>query len=255
MVIRSLLKHEDLLLVTLFAFGAVFAVLIQAPPIVRLIPALPLVFYAPGHVLVSALFPPRSLPALERLLMSVGGSIAITILVGLSVAVTPFGLGPVTWTVALASITVLGVAVAWLRRRGAYPGSPASRLPRIKLRDGLPMLVAGVGTVAILIGTRTMAADQEPAPPAQLWLLPGDPGSPVARLGMRADGIGGDYTIRLTSAGLLLQEFAIRVDAEGSWERDITLSDEARRQPIVGRLYDDASDTELRFVVLQPPTN
>ncbi len=37
------------------------------------------------------------------------------------------------------------------------------------------------------------------------------------------------------------------------WQQDLVFDAEDREQPIVGRLYAEGDDTELRFVVLQPP--
>ncbi len=210
-----------------------------------------MILLAPGYVLQSALLPVPPLPALDRLLISFGGSIVITILVGLLLAWVRIPLVPISWTAALALFTIIGAGLAVLRRRGSKPASPERALPRVRLRDALPIALAGVGIVAIFVGTRTIAGDQEPAAPAQLWLLPAVDGSTGARLGMRA-GDGGDYTIRVTSAGVLLQEYAIRLDPEQAWEQHVVLSADDRRQPIVGRLYTDVSETELRFVVLQP---
>jgi len=235
---------------SLAALTSVLAVVVDAPPLVRLVPALLLVLFAPGYVFQSFVFAGGELPTLERLVISVAGSIVLTILVGLILAAMAIRLEPASWAVALALLTFVGAPIASLRRRRRPTVARGVERPSMRRRDAVPLVLAGLATIAIIAGTRTIAADQEPPGPPQLWLLPSEGGF-GAYLGMSAGGLGGSYTIRLTSAGELLQEFNISLVAHEGWEQDVVFDANDRTQPIVGRLYDDADD-ELRFVVLNP---
>jgi hypothetical protein len=249
-----LLSHPDLLVLSVLALLAVLAVLLNLHPVVRLSLALPLVLVAPGHVLISALLPDRPLGPIERTLVAVAGSIVVTILLGLVMAGIGIPLNPATWTAGLAIFTVAGAAIAWYRMRRSRRPSTFDDVPVMRARDAIPMLLALVGVIAIVVGTRVIAAGNEAGVPEQLWLLPADDGSLNARLGMRASDEGGSYLIRLTSAGEELEEFSLPNMQPGQvWQQVVIFDAEDRDQPIVGRLYAEGSDTELRFVVLQSP--
>jgi Protein of unknown function (DUF1616) len=251
---RRIVPYPDLLLIALIGIAAVVAVVLNLPVVLRLVLALPLVFFVPGYALVSALFPARPLPALERLLISVGASFAITILAGLVVA-RVFGLSATSWTVTLALFGVVGAGLAWLRRTRSSDTRPTLQLPAISTRDALPVAVAALAAIAIVVGTRMIAAQQEAPPPAQLWLVPVADGSFDARLGVRAGPAGGTYAVQLTSAGVAVEQFDISLAPGETWETVVDLTAEERQRPIVGRLYEGGSELELRFVVLQPPVD
>ena len=91
----------------------------QGPPYIYLRYALgPLfVLYLPGFALIESLFPRRGdLPPLERLVLSIGLSLALVPLVGLLLNYTPWGirLGPIF--VSMASLTVALAAAAAARK-------------------------------------------------------------------------------------------------------------------------------------------
>ena len=239
------------MLLSLLALAAVLAVVFNLHPVARLILALPLVLFAPGYVLNQAVLPAKPLGPIERGLVGVAASIVVTILLGLVLAGIGVPLNPNSWTVALAMFTIVGSAVAWFRLGHKRSPAPIDELPAMRARDAIPMLVALVGVIAIVIGTRVIAANNEASVAEQLWLLPASDGSLNARLGMRASDDGGSYVIRLTSAGEVLEEFPLQLDPAQVWQQDVIFDAEQRDQPIVGRLYVQGNDTELRFVVLQ----
>src|SRR5438445_9531565 len=81
--------------------------------------AILLVLFAPGYVLVAALFPSnRELDWIERIALSFGLSIAVVPLLGLLLNFTPWGIrfAPVVVTITLFSIGV-GYAAYWRRMR------------------------------------------------------------------------------------------------------------------------------------------
>jgi hypothetical protein len=249
---RRLLDHTDLLLAAVAALLPLAAVELGLLPLVRTIVAVPLVVFLPGYALVSALFPVLVIPAVERLLMAVGSSLALVIATGLALAWAGIGLAPVSWAVALATITIIGLAVAWARRlrQGlAGPGLSVATMPRIA---ALMVLIAVLVVTDSVLGSRLVATEQQSPAPAELWMIPVDQQPANARLGVRAGGDGGHFVVRLSSEGVELQEFDLDLQPEQVWETLISFTPEVRARPVVARLYQDGSDTEMRYVVLQP---
>jgi hypothetical protein len=244
-------RYADLLLIIIIALAATDAVGLDAPSYLRFIPVVPLVLFVPGYLLVGALFPTAHLSGLERVLISVGSSIALVILTGLALALLGLPLVPFLWTVALASIAVIGALIVGLRRARAGYRRPGIQFSISRL-DALFLVVAGVSLVGILAWDAVTTAQMEGPPPAQLWLLPADGGAPVAQLGVRAGSPGGNYMVRLTSSGVPLYEYDISLAASEIWVMTVPFTAEQRALPVVARLYEEPTDTEIRFVVLQP---
>lgn len=253
--LRVFAYHVDLWLAVLLVIGAMAAVDLNLGTLARVLLGVPLVLFLPGYALVSALFPTQVIPAVERLLLALGASIALAIVVGLALALMGVLLTPSSWTVALALLTMIGVVVAWARRlrHGVTgPGFAFVTMPRL---SALMVVVAVLGAINILVGSNLVAQDQASPAPAQLWMVP-IPGQPdEAQLGMRAGADGGSYLIRLSSSGTTLQEFNIDVAPGQEWVTNVVFAVAVRADPIVARLYFDGSDTEMRFVVLEPATN
>jgi hypothetical protein len=252
---RRLLDHLDIWLAALVALAAVASVGYDLAPVLRTLLAAPLVLFLPGYALLSLLFPAPIIPAVERVLLSAGGSIAVAILSGLALAWAGVSLSPVSWSVTLAVITLVGLAFTWLRRvrRGLTgPSASFATMPRL---GALMVLVAVLGALNVLAGSRLVASEQASPAPAELWMVPiaGQPNE--VQLGMRAGASGGQYAIRLSASGIVIHEFTVSVAAEQSWTTRVDFSSDARALPIVARLYEDGSDSEIRYVVLQPVTN
>ncbi|WP_049925903.1 DUF1616 domain-containing protein [Halopiger goleimassiliensis] len=138
---RVLLERTPADLIGVGGFAALAAVLLAAldvaSPVVRGAIGFPLLFFAPGYAVVSALFPRRTVPRdlrasdssgetrtvtdVERIALSFGLSVAVVPLVGL---VTAFLFGTVTGPSAVGAIataTVVGVALATVRRGRVPP--------------------------------------------------------------------------------------------------------------------------------------
>jgi len=126
------------LLVTLLAVDSV---------VLRTIFALPLVFVLPGYALVRAVFTRREIGITERLLFSVGLSLALTILGGVLLNLTPWGLQPVSWAVWLWSLTAAACLAALLLRRPALAVDAASHR-WLGVGQRIPQLI----TAAVLLG-------------------------------------------------------------------------------------------------------
>ena len=244
--------HVDLIVCAVVAVVASTLTFQDAAPVIRSIVAIPLVLFLPGYVMLEALFPARVLPAIERLLVSLGTSLALTIVVGLAIAAVRVPLEPRSWVVAL-TLLVLALALAALFRRLRLgisgPGLPISGVPRGgAVLLGLALLLAA----DVVLGSRLIATDQRPPAPLQLWMVPVDDQPADALIGVRAGGAAADYRLIISAAGEDIYEFDLELTAGETWERTVTFASDLREVPIVARLYEGTSAAETRWVVLQP---
>lgn len=83
----------------------------------RAVLGLPLVFFIPGYVCVSALFPLESeLDTIERIALSIGLSICIVIFTGFMLNYTSFGIRIPSILFSLSAFTLIMTAICALRR-------------------------------------------------------------------------------------------------------------------------------------------
>jgi uncharacterized membrane protein len=98
----------------------------------RVIVSIPFLLFAPGYALVAALFPEapkneqetlpnRPLTGLERLVMSLGSSVALIPLIGFTLNFTPAGIGLIPMLIAISIFTVICIAIAAKRRLALEP--------------------------------------------------------------------------------------------------------------------------------------
>jgi len=78
-----------------------------------------LILFLPGYSLIEMLYPKKELDALTRLALSIGLSLALVPLVGLSLNYTPFGIRLLPVAFSLSGLTLVFLVVA-LRRKHAY---------------------------------------------------------------------------------------------------------------------------------------
>ena len=102
-------KSVDLYFVMLFTALAYLFVLVSPfnQTVLRIPFALLLLLFLPGYVLISAMFPRRNeISGIERFVLSVGMSIAITVFDGFAISVTPLRLRPYSIVISLSMITL-----------------------------------------------------------------------------------------------------------------------------------------------------
>jgi len=143
------------------------------PPIVVGILALPFILLVPGNALISAIFPESSLSKLERFLFAIGLSLAVVILSGLALNISPWGLQTNSWLNILSVITLVASVIAiWRREKIPAKESTPERfyLPaRQVLLLGLALLVIGFS----LNLTLTPRSPDNSQGYTSLWILPG----------------------------------------------------------------------------------
>src|SRR5215216_7668614 len=122
-------KAFDLIVCSALAAVAMTQALL-APDVgaARALLGLPLVLFAPGYAIVAAAFPSSRLGRIERLLFSLGASLAAAALAGLLLHWTALGLRPAAWAVALGNLTLVACLVALIRRWRQPALTPGSSL-------------------------------------------------------------------------------------------------------------------------------
>ena len=247
---RALAVQLDLAICLAVALSAFVATLLNVPIILRLPLVAALVLFIPGYGLLSALMVGSGLSALERTMVAIAVSVALTILTGLLMALFGLPIERMNWVYALTAISVAGLLVGWVRRWQKGIEGPRTALMRTPVRQTALVVIAALILVNIVAASRIIASNQLGDPPAQLWMLEGS--NPyTADLGFRADANGGAYRLVLSSAGETVQQWTVSAGPSETWETQVALTPEQRSVPLVARLYAGDSQVEMRYVVLQ----
>lgn len=240
--------------------AAVLALLVPADIVLIRILTLPLVLVLPGYALTSALFPNRSLGVPERLVFSLGLSLAVVILGGLALNWTPFGLRASSWAVLLSGITLGASAVALVRQQEQSMSAPGwLRVGNVgfTLRRGLLLGLAAAivcGAVAVSI----IGAERQPHPGfTQLWILPagGANAEDVVHLGVsNMESTAMEYRLDVNVDSKVVKEWpSIDLEPHEKWEATLVLlpTGSAGTARVEADLYRaDAPTTIYRHVVL-----
>lgn len=187
--------------------------------------ALPLVLVLPGYSIMAAMFSRRAPSFAERLLLSVGLSLAITVLGGLVLHLTPWGLQKYSWVSLLAGITLSGSALALMRRRGQVPTAPVRSAPHFSLSQGLLLLLAAA-VVLTAIGLAAVGANRQPTRFTQLWMLPvAGAARDRVRLGVsNMESVQMTYRLELAIGNTTIDEWQIiRLEPGERWETTVAL--------------------------------
>lgn len=211
-------RITDLFIVAAVAFTAALLASLEIDYVLfRLVFGLPLALFLPGYALCAALFPQPGPGKVERILLSLGISVAIASLGGLLLHWTPWGLSPGSWGLLLSGITGAACLLAVRRRT-------ETRLYQDELEESPFVFDArqlALFGLAALVAVLAFGIARVPTSPdglqgyTMLWLLPSaeDPA----------------LEVRL---GILSQEFAdtsyrleLKIDGKGAGEwPDIRLS-------------------------------
>jgi uncharacterized membrane protein len=253
----------------------------------RMLLALPLVLFLPGYALTAAVFPTQRTGAAERLLFSLGLSLAVAVFGGLLLQWTSLGLRPEAWAVVLGNATLMACLVALMRRwrRPAESPSPPTPLSHVGrggattplphewakgLGDGGPATRRGaglrlahgvqLGLAAVLVGTALVVsrdgASQQAGGFTQLWMLPaGDASQDTMRLGITNRELEEvRYRVLVTSNGTTVGSWPlIRLGPNEQWESTVALAAaQPHAETVEALLYRlDAPDTLYRRVVVR----
>lgn len=248
-------NSPDLILIALWTAVAVFVGLIGVEnTLIRLIFALPLVFFFPGYSVVSALYSRRRLSDTARFLFAGALSIALTALGGLALHAVGIRLAPASWLLFLSLITLAAAVVASVRR--------GRRDASVHAGIGLgfsQFLLLGLAVVlfGLAFGVAREGALQQDIPHfTQLWILPSEQETQTTvELGIRNEE-SRKVTYRLVASRgdeLLGVWEPIELAAGEEWLTSITVPQTfISAEPIVANLYRlDEPDVVYRSVSLR----
>ena len=205
---------------------ALLSIMLAVVPIdigaIRAIVAVPAVLFAPGYIIIRLALPGNRMDLLERWALIVAMSIATTILCGVALNFTPFGLGVVPFTVSLGLVTLAGLVVVLVR------SGQSSDLPPLALGRGqlmwLGFAVAFV-IVACIVSVQGTKQYQNTAF-TQVWLTSG--GGNAMTLGVHNDeGHTETYRVQLLldDRPVPVQEWsAVTIGTSQTWQSNVTLN-------------------------------
>jgi uncharacterized membrane protein len=261
------MKHNAFDLVICSALAVVALLLaLFAPELgpARALVGLPMALFIPGYALVAAAFPSRRLGTIERLLFSLGASLALAALAGLLLHWTALGLRPAAWAIVLGNLTLLASLVALVRRwqtlrvssRPFVDQERRSRLPHLTLVEGGLLGLAMLLVVSALLIARDGALQQRATGFTQLWVLPDSAAKQESvRLGVsnREPGNVG-YRLLVTASGTIIGSWPrITLGPDEQWEATVALPTaqpvSTTVEAVLYRL--DAPDTAYRRVLFQ----
>jgi uncharacterized membrane protein len=271
----------DLIICSSLAVMAItLALLAPEIGVARAIVGLLLVLFVPGYALVAAAFPSGRLGMIERLLFSVGVSLAAAALAGLLLHWTALGLRPAAWAMVLGNLTLVANLVALIRRwrssriPSAYtngletgalvlesPWPFADRDAKSRIA-GMTLIESGLLGLAVLlvVGALVIARDgamqQRATGFTQLWVLPDNAAKEDSvRLGVsnRESGQIG-YRLLVTASGTIIGSWPrITLGPDEQWETSVALPTAqpaaATVEAVLYRL--DAPETAYRRVLFR----
>ncbi len=202
----------------------------------RLAFALPSALFFPGYAITAAAFPKRTPSVTTRLLLSLGLSLVTTIVCGLLLNLTPWGLQASSWAIMLGGVTLSASAVA-LKRRSPLPVLQLNF--GLNLRQGLLLGLAGGVVLAAILVARTGALTTT-TNFIQLWILPASEREQDAiRVGIaNSEPAAAKYRLRLVAGEELIHEWASIVLMPGEvWETVVHLPPSYDVEELEAQLY------------------
>jgi uncharacterized membrane protein len=109
---------DELIALNILSLLLLLCILLMPDSPLRIIFGIPFVLFLPGYSLMAALYPRKTgISGKERILWSIGLSIAIVPLVGLCLNLIPAGISLIPAVVGITSFIFIMSVVAWYRRR------------------------------------------------------------------------------------------------------------------------------------------
>ena len=214
-----------------------------------------LVLFLPGYALVEAVRPPQ-MDLVQRLVTSIATSLAVVILVGIALNWLPGGIDRASELSSLSGITVLGAAVAWVRRRKLRREVESTEQVshfRVSVAWGTLMAcVAAIVLAATGIGIARRAAihQQRTDSPTQLWLLPGSSRTRSVRIGVKnTDSHRSTYRLQLTDGTAVVKEWSsIILPAGATWTASVDVPPARAHDRLEAALYRTGRQSMYRWV-------
>lgn len=219
---RTLLLSGLIALALLAAGVALLTLLVVDLSIVQLAFGLVLALVLPGYLVTQALLP-RSLIGLpERIVLSVGVSLAVAALGGLVLNLTPWGLERASWSLLLVGVCVFFFIIAVVRRAWEVPHVAIG----LRVRDGLLL------GLALVIGIAALTIARAPAPSpsiegyTNLWVVPSESTKPAVGFGVSSSEVSTiEYSLEIKVNGQVVSRapnFTLRPGEK--WEATLDVS-------------------------------
>lgn len=238
---RNRLARYRAPLFSVAALGGVGLAALAAPSLLRVALALAVVLALPGSLFVASLTPAHDLTFTEKVLLSLGLSLAIIVVSGLVLEQLPWGLQARSWIGTLGGIALIGMVLISLRRprvRMVGVRSFDSRLPTRQV--ALLSLSIIVACIAFRLATNATPGIATHAF-TQLWMIP--EGDAAVRLGVSSgEAKATQYRLQVLLGDTVLGEWAIIELRPGEkWEIQLALPSRASRMTSAEALLYDVN--------------
>ncbi len=202
----------------------ILILIIMNPNVLQIILSVPLVLFLPGFALTLILFPRKSLGIPERLLLSVGLSVAFTALSGLILNFTPWGLQATTlWIVLLVSVALEVVVIFFARRSWWIEQSKFPAGFNFNTRQWVLMALAAIMTFMAIRVARTPTPQQGLAGYTMLWIQAASTPNAV-HVSVQSDEFDTTrYQVRYEFNGTVRQGSTFKLQPGETWERIVPL--------------------------------
>ena len=211
-----------------------------------------MVLFIPGYAIISVLLP--KIGSEKTLLLSLGMSISVSIVGGLILDLTPWGLTPVTCSLWLSTIAFIGIILAWHQRRFAAKsfemGVPSLHKENMAIFGWAALILLGSVSIAYISSKQTETTF------TQLWAIPilTSDGRYEIQLGIRNDEKRSEvYNVFVEIDGRRLEQWPeIVLNSNKEWITTIQLS-ERPSHPIRISLYRAEDNNHVyRWIRLSP---
>lgn len=190
---------------------------------IRLLASLLLIGFLPGYAMFSVLFRRDALNLTDLLAFAAGFSLGITILGGIILNLTPFGLSAEGWRLWLAGFTIIALMISLFRldNKAAGDGIPATNRRPHNLATSQMMIFAaaivlfGMSLAIAYEGDRNRPTEEF----SQLWLFWQDQGRGIASLGLNnLESQTNEYRVALLSSGTTVHEWDLQLASKEIWQ-------------------------------------
>jgi hypothetical protein len=219
--------------------------------------AVAMVLFVPGFALTLILFNRDHLGTPERILLSVGLSIAITALIGLLLNWTPWGLQPaILWTALLLGLTLEAMVIVFIRRLKL---ADVVRLPVDVNFTARQWVLMGLAALVTLMAARVASA---PTPEqgldgyTVLWVQPTEMPDTI-QIGVNSEEFEPTkFQLKFEINGITREGETLELDPGETWQGMFRLPiDYLAGSPLTVSLYRLDEPTEVyRHVVWWPPS-
>jgi uncharacterized membrane protein len=213
-----MLNYALALMLTILAVAATFI----DYGIVRTLFTLPLVFVLPGYAITAAWSPTRLSAFPANILFTLTLSIAASVIGGLVLNFTPWGLQTISWVIWLAGITVFHL-IAALPRQETPPLVTADLLPTGFRFSHWVFIGAAIALSFFALYVARLGADAQSNPGfSQLWLTQADEPNRIDVGVHNQEGQPTSYTL-VIEGGAARIEREFEIDANTDWETSLQL--------------------------------